>query len=246
MDNNNHSSDNTDMPKSKRYMLLGTAAALLVGGFLFGKFGPWPSKPEQATASPLSVGGETVKSTIKLFPTDEIIGDPSEKPVVTMIEYGSLTCPHCAEFHSEHLQKVKSSYIEKKKIQYIYRDYPLDGAALKAALLARCDLSKRQAFINLLYEKQKEWTKGTTLQDIEKNLTILGRVGGLSAEQVKKCLASEDTIKDILSVQKESDKIFDIQATPTIIINDQKFDGGKNSEELVQIIDALLKTKEKP
>ena len=242
---------NNDIPQTpamtdvKKYMLLVVAGALLIGAYLIGQSiqinQTYDSKAITSVNQNDIPQGEIITAeNLKLFPSDQIMGDPSEKPVVTMIEYASLTCPHCADFHNNSLGKIKNDYINNKKIQYIFRDYPLDGAALKATLLAKCDLSKRQAFIDLLFKKQSEWTKAKTIEDIEKNLMIIGKLGGLSATQITECFNNKEATDEILAIQKESEAFYKIEATPTILINNQKFTGGIKVNDLKNILDSLL------
>lgn len=244
-DNQESNQKNSDR---KKYSLLAIAATLLIGAYFFGRsiqVDTVYNNQAVANTQKLQQGENVQQDSLKLFPSDQIFGNPSEKPAVTIIEYGSLTCPHCADFHNNILSMVKHDYIDSQKVQYIYRDYPLDGIALRASLLARCDLSKRQAFLNLLYKKQTEWTKGSVIEDIEKNLLTIGKMGGLSAEKITECLKDKELTDTILDVQTQSSKLFKIEATPTIIINNQKFAGGLKADALKNILDNLLAKKSK-
>lgn len=247
-------SDQTPKPpisNKKKYGLLALAAVLLIGAFIIGRFidiNPTYDHTTQAAEAHKEiniVGEKVILGDLKSLPSDNPIGDLSDNPVITLIEYGSLTCPHCAEFHENALASIREDYINNARIKYIYRDYPLDGAALKAALLAKCDISKRTAFLDLLYKKQMQWTQGKTIQDIEKNLMTMGKTGGLSSEKITECLQDKVMIESILSVQQQSGEAFKIEATPTIIINDQKFTGGLKADKLKKILDHLLDS-EKP
>jgi protein-disulfide isomerase len=242
--------EKTPISNSKKYILLGVAAVLLIGAYLVGNLIEVNKtydtvavantlKPVVKTAD-IPHGEHLNTDTKKRFPSDQILGDASQNPSVTLIEYGSLTCPHCADFHTNVLSALKENYIDTQKIQYIFRDYPLDGAALKATLLSRCDMSKRQAFLDLLYKKQAEWTKGKTIGDIEKNLTVIGKIGGLSSEKITECLNDKKTIEEVLDVYKQSLALFNIQGTPTLIINDEKFAHGITPDTLKNIFDSLL------
>jgi protein-disulfide isomerase len=248
----NNTPQKPPMTDKIKYTLLTIAAVLLSGAYFIGKsIQINPTYDNKAIASTPVNPEDMPKADIikpenlKLFPSDEIMGDVSENPKVRIIEYASLTCPHCAMFHQDSLGVIKNDYITAKKAQYIFRDYPLDGAALKASLLAKCDLSKRQAFIDLLFKKQSEWTKAKTIEDVEKNLIMFGKIGGLSEEQITKCFNDKDLSDEILSVQKDSNTLFNIQATPTIIINNQMFTGGLKVHHLKQILDNALKVEDK-
>jgi protein-disulfide isomerase len=254
MGDNKQNNDNPQKPAisdTKKYALLVVAGILLIGAYFIGQSIEinqiYDSKATASVNHSDIPKGEIINAeNLKLFPSDQIMGDPSEKPVVTIIEYASLTCPHCADFHNNSLGKIKNDYINSKKIQYIFRDYPLDGAALKATLLAKCDLSKRQAFIDLLFKKQSEWTKAKTIEEIEKNLMLIGKIGGLSATQITECFNNTEATEEILAVQKESEALFKIQATPTILINNQKFTGGIKVNDLKNILDSLLSENSNP
>jgi protein-disulfide isomerase len=235
---------------SKKYGLLVIAGILLIGAYFWLKqIDINQTYNHNAVANTTDNNkpipkGETLKTEkLKIFPSDQILGDTSEKPLITMIEYGSMTCPHCAVFHTTILPMIEENYINPKKIQYIFRDYPLDGAALKATLLSKCDMSKRQAFLDLLYKKQQEWTKGATIADIEKNLLVIGKMGGLSEEIITKCLNDTEIINDTLTIQQESTKLYAIEATPTILINNQKFSGNIDIDDFKAIFDSLLAKK---
>ena len=240
---------------SRKYSLLAVAALLLFSAYFFGKeIKINETYNNTATASNIKNGvntpsvlqGEIIKADMsKRFSSDEILGDTSEAPKVTMIEYGSLTCPHCAHFHMNVLHAIKEGYVNSKKIQYIFRDYPLDGSALKATVLSRCDMTKRQAFLDLLYKKQAEWTKGQTIADIEKNLMVIGKMGGLSAEKITECLADKQMTQEILDVQKQSTVLYNIEATPSVLINDKKFTGDMRADDLKNILDSLLSQQPK-
>ena len=244
----NASPETQKLSDSKKYGLLVIAGILLIGAYFFGtQIEINQTYNHNAVAGtknnnnkPLPKGEILKTENLKIFPSDQILGDTSEKPSITMIEYGSMTCPHCAVFHTTILPMIKENYITPKKIQYIFRDYPLDGAALKATLLSKCDMSKRQAFLDLLYKKQQEWTKGATIADIEKNLLVIGKMGGLSEDTITKCLNDSQIINDTLTIQQESTKLYAIEATPTILINNQKFSGSLDADDFKAIFDSLL------
>ena len=160
-------SENKNSEK-KKYLLLGTAAALLIGAFIFGRAIDIPAPGGMQTAEASDNALSNAKS-VEIFETDLIIGQ-TENPIVTLIEYGSLTCPHCADFHNTIGKKLKEKY-KDASVRFIYRDYPLDGYALNAAKLARCDNDKRGSFIDVLYAQQKQWAKGSK-EDLIKNLKL--------------------------------------------------------------------------
>ena len=129
--------------------------------------------------------------------SEKVLGDDDAE--ITIIEYASLTCPHCAQFHAEILPKIKTEYIEPGKAKLVYRDFPLDQVALKASLLARCAPDdKFFTFIDALFTQQFAWSRSN---DPVEALTNLGMVGGLSKESVDACLSNEELTDYVLQVR---------------------------------------------
>ena len=121
-------------------------------------------------------------------PGEQILGDPDAP--VTLIEYASLTCPHCAQFHTEVLPDLKERYIATGKVRLIYRDFPLDERALMAAALAHCAGPDRYfGFLDVLFETQSSWARA---EDYLGALKKLGKLGGMSDEQMDQCLADDE------------------------------------------------------
>lgn len=228
---------------TKKYLLLGTAATLLIGAFIFGRAIDIPAPGGMASANAADIDIQNTKS-MEIFATDLIIGE-TENPIVTLVEYGSLTCPHCADFHNNIGKKLKEHY-KDQPVRFVYRDYPLDGYALNAAKLARCDNEKRGSFIDVLYAKQKQWAKGTK-EDLLNNLSFIGKMGGLKEQSITDCLKNEDIAKIIVDEYRYGTDTFDISATPTIIIQGIKAPNGEKYAYYEKMIDKILashKTKE--
>ena len=164
------------------------------------------------------------------------IGDDSAS--IKMIEFASLTCGHCAKFHNEVFPLIKKDYIDTGKISFIYRDFPLDKFALKASVIARCSGSDRFfSFLRVLYNKQKDWTR---TQDPFKSLLKIAKLGGLKNDEIKVCVGNKSIEDGILRERLSSSKKYDIKATPTIYINNEKYDGDLTFEALKLKIDSLL------
>lgn len=219
----------------KKYLLLGTSAMLLIGAFIFGRSIDFPSP---AVASDMNTTTDTVKK-IELFPDDLVFGDTAKDVKVTVLEYASMTCPHCAKFHITEGKALREKYAKTKGVKFIYRDYPLDGIALRAAQIARCDAKKQQAFVDIIYAKQANWIAGTP-DDIIKNLKVIGRMGGLSDKQIEGCLNDSALASKIAAQRKYAADTFVINATPTIIINGTKIEGEKSFDEYDAIIQKSL------
>lgn len=150
--------------------------------------------------------------------SERVIGNP-EAPI-TIIEYASLTCPHCANFHANALPRIKKDWIETGKAKLVYRDYPLDKYAASASMIARCaPKDKYFIFLNAFYAQQKSWTSA---QDPIKVLTQLAGLGGMSKVDVDACLANEALQDGILQMRLEGAMEYEVKSTPSFIINGMK------------------------
>lgn len=150
--------------------------------------------------------------------TERVIGN-SEAPI-TIIEYASLTCPHCASFHAETLPQIKKDWIETGKAKLIYRDYPLDKYAASGAMIARCaPKDKYFVFLNAFYAQQKNWSSAP---DPVKVLTQLAGLGGMSKDDVDACLANDALQDGILQMRLEGQMQYDINSTPSFVIDGKK------------------------
>ncbi len=145
---------------------------------------------------------------------DRVLGK-ADAPV-TIIEYSSLGCPHCAKFHTETLPDIKKNYIDTGKVKLIYRDFPIGNAAYAAAMMARCANPQRYfQFVDVLFTNQDSWTRS---QDPSKALARIGKLGGMSQNDFDKCLKNEDLFKGLRKVQLDATEKHDVNATPSFII----------------------------
>ena len=168
---------------------------------------------------------------------DMVLGKPDAK--ITIIEYASLTCPHCAAFHADILPALKAEYIDTGKARLIYRDFPLDNLAFAGAILARCGGPEKYfTFLNVLFAQQRQWA---TASDPKAALIQIGRLGGVSAEQFDKCLADKPLGDFILQQRLDGNQKFNVNSTPTLIINGKTETGVPSLDELRKKLDALAK-----
>lgn len=169
--------------------------------------------------------------------TGEIFLGKADAPV-TIIEYASLTCPHCAHFHVNVLPGLKEKYIDTGKVKFIMREFPLDGLALRASMLARCSgESKVKGFISVFFEQQNSWAAS------EKPLEELARIaklGGMSQQSFDACLANEPLMKQIVQSRQDGQDKHDIKATPSFIIDGKTHSGLSTVEEFEKILKPLL------
>jgi len=153
------------------------------------------------------------------FTGDVVEGSPDAK--VTVIEYASLTCPHCASFHKSIYNPMKPDYIDNGKIRFIYRDFPLDNFALAASVIARCGGEKRfVGMVDLLLDKQSQWRGADNVLD---ELKRLARLGGLGSEQIDACMSDQELGQSIVDRARQGQDVFDVSSTPTVLINGKKF-----------------------
>lgn len=169
---------------------------------------------------------------------DRVMGD-ADAPV-TIIEYASLTCPHCAAFHEGALRDLKTRYIDTGKVKLIYRDFPLDQSALSASMMARCSGEDRYfGFIDILFRSQNNWAGS---RDPRRALTQIGRLGGMGGDEIEACLQNEELLDGILRMRQEGSQVFNVQSTPSFIINGELHAGNMPIEDLAEIIDPLIPT----
>jgi protein-disulfide isomerase len=167
-----------------------------------------------------------------------VIGDPAAP--VTIIEYSSLTCPHCAAFHNETLPGLKQRYIDTGKARLVLRDFPLDQHALQAAVIAHCAGPQRYpTFVNVFFAQQQNWARAS---DPLQALKQLAKLGGLGEAEVDACLADKQLEEAILRIRLEGQQKFDIRSTPTFIIDGKSYPGNRSVDEFAQIIEPLLKS----
>ena len=178
---------------------------------------------------------ESVLSEIKINPLHE--GNVDAK--VSLIVYESLTCGHCADFHKEVYPKLKKDFIDTGLVKIEFRSFPLDLAALNASKLAHCKNDGKTDLLHFLYENQKKWVRGKTIEDINKHLKnlILKNENGLDIES---CLTNKNIEDHVLNDRISGVKKFNIEATPTLIINDKKFDNPHNYKKLKKTIEKLI------
>jgi protein-disulfide isomerase len=161
---------------------------------------------------------------------------------VTITEFASMTCPHCAAFNEQVFPKIKSEYIDTGKVRYIFREFPLDIKAAAGSMLSRCiangDAPKYFAVTDMLFRSQNDWvTKNTT-----ETLTRIGKQAGLSAQQVEACLKDQALLDKIAADQKYASEVLKVDSTPTFFINGEKIKGEASFEEFAKKINPLLKS----
>jgi protein-disulfide isomerase len=164
---------------------------------------------------------------------------PAKAPV-TITEYASMTCPHCAAFEENVFPMLRSKYIDTGKVRFVFREFPIDIKAAAASMLARCiandDAGKFFDAIDTLFKQQNR-----LMAETKDTLKLIGKQAGLSEQAVETC-ANDQTLLDKLSAdQKFAYKVLKVDATPTFFINGEKLKGAMSFEELDEKIKSLLK-----
>ena len=155
--------------------------------------------------------------------------------------FSSLTCPHCANFHINVVPKIKEKYVRYGKVQLIFIDFPLDQAAFNASKLLHCLEEKKQIlFLDTIYENQNKWTTGSEIKEINDNLEKIVKNLGINKIQFNKCLNDEMISDKILNGRIDGNKKYSISSTPTIIINEKKFEGDANFKNIEKKIEKLI------
>ena len=165
-----------------------------------------------------------------------IEGDPNAK--LTMIEYSSLTCPHCATFHTEVLPKIRETYIDTGKMRLEMRDFPLDQYALRAAAMARCAPESRYfPLLDMIFKQQAKWTRTT---DPIAALKQIGRLAGINGEQADACMSNEALLDGILKIRLGGQQDHDVSSTPTFVVGTEKVVGAQPFETFQKAIEPQL------
>ena len=170
----------------------------------------------------LKIGNENAKITVKVF--------------------SSLTCPHCASFHKKIFEKLKVNYIDTDKVKFEHHAFPLDLAALNAEKIVRCASSPEAKFklLHKIYDEQKKWAVGSDINKINEILIKIGVESKVEHSKLKKCLENEVSQEKILEERIEAQKKFNITSTPTIYINDKKYEDKHEFKSFKRQIDKLL------
>ena len=218
-------------PTSRRTFLRLAAASGLAGSGL-GVLSTGPALAQATTTVPLA----------------ELMAPPplpdawmgSATASVTIIEYASMTCTHCAAFHAETWPTLKSNYIDTGKVRFVMREFPLDPLATAAFMLARCvDPDKRNALIDLMFDQQNNWAFVPKPVEALQNTV---KQAGVSKDAFETCLKNQKLYDQVNSERDKASQLFKIDATPTFFINGVKHAGEMSVAELQKVLDPLVKS----
>ena len=163
----------------------------------------------------------------------------NENSKITIIAYESLTCSHCANFHKKIYPELKKDFIDKGLISIEYKNFPLDIAAFNASKIAHCKNDGNSEVLHYLYENQRKWVKGGSIQDANKNIKDLINKSDFDIN-IEECLADKSVEDHILEDRINGVKKFKVEATPTLIINGEKFENPLNYKKLKKYLEKLI------
>jgi protein-disulfide isomerase len=220
---------------TRRQWLFGAAAIAIVVATGAGYY--YLSQPPAPAPSSGDAGDPSTAELMKPGPLgDMTLGDP--KAPVTIIEYASMTCGHCASFHNNTYPEFKKRYIDTGKVRFVFREFPLDQLALAAFMLARCAGKDRYfPMVETLFHQQNDWV----VQQPLKPLLSIARQAGFTEERFNACLKDQKVQDGIVAVQERAAKQFKVQSTPTFFINGKQHRGAYALPELEKEIASYLK-----
>ncbi|MCK8484357.1 DsbA family protein [Aliiroseovarius sp. S2029] len=215
-----------------RFLPLLLAALLLIGG------GVYYMSQNNGSVPGVSIAGAQ-DADVEPAP-DMVMGD--ENAPVTVIEYASFTCPHCANFHDTVFKELKKNYIDTGKIKFVHREVYFDRFGLWAGMIARCGGEDRYfGLTNLIYAGQEEWIGDGDPGNILANLRKLGRTAGMNDEQMDACLQDEAMAQSMVAAYQKNATADEINATPSFVIDGETY-SNMSYEEFAKLIDEKLES----
>jgi protein-disulfide isomerase len=189
----------------------------------------WPTRAEAAEPDPAELA--------KAGPDGDVVLG-SEKAPVTIVEYASMTCPHCAHFSETTFPELQKRYIDTGKVRFIFREFPLDALAAAGFMLARCGgKEKFMPIVETLFAKQREWMVEKPIEPLRE----IAKQFGFTHQSFDECLANQKVLDGIQNVRDRAAEKLGVNSTPTFFINGKKFNGDQSIEAMTKEIDPYLK-----
>jgi protein-disulfide isomerase len=218
---------------TRRSLLGGVALAAVAASI------PFALMPNAALAQdlPESSGNVDMAAVLKPGPLpDRALGDANAP--VKIVEYMSMTCPHCAHFHNTTFEEIKKKYIDTGKVYFIIREFPFDPRAAAAFMLARCAPEQQYyPFVSMLFKQQQTWA---TAQDARAALLQMSKLAGFSQETFEACLTNQKLLDDVNATMQRGATEFGVNSTPTFIVNGKRYAGDMSVENMSALVDSLL------
>ena len=192
-------------------------------------------------SAPLAFADPTMEELMRPGPLPDLVLGKADAPV-TIVEYASMTCPHCANFHKTTYPALKTKYIDTGKVRFIFREFPLDDLAVAGSMLARCagkdDSARAMALIDVLFASQDKWA----VRDPVPQLLQISKQAGFTQATFDECLKDQKLYDNILAMRERGSKDYKVESTPTLFVNGKMVKGGASIEELDKVIAPLLKS----
>lgn len=183
-----------------------------------------------------SAAAENISQADLLIPPpagDRVLGRVDAP--ITVVEYASMTCPHCARFHETVFPEFKKRYIESGEVRFIFRDFPLDPLAAVASALARCvDKDSYFPMVETLFHEQRQWM----VQRPMPQFVSMAKLAGVGEQPLRACLSDRKIVEDMQAEQKRASEQFGVRSTPTFFVNGEMHAGGISIEDLAKMIEA--------
>ncbi|KAF0230353.1 MAG: hypothetical protein FD175_1675 [Beijerinckiaceae bacterium] len=228
------------MPRQKAFHFgRSWAAMLLAGGLAFGLAAcNEDKKAEAAPQKPVAASGKTQSALLQPGPLGDKILGKDDAPV-TIVEYASLTCSHCANFHANTFSALKEKYIDTGKVRLIFREFPLDPLSTAASMMARCSTEQRYfPLVSVLFAQQRQWAGSDKPLD---ELLAIARQAGFTQESFEACLKDQKIYEGLNDVKKRGAEVHGVNSTPTFFINGEIRRGDMSIEEIDKVIELILK-----
>jgi protein-disulfide isomerase len=183
-------------------------------------------------------GTPDAPAVLQITKNDRILGNPDAR--ITIVEYASLTCPHCANFAKDVLPEIKKEWIDTGIAKLVFRDFPLDEAALRAAMVARCAPPERYyAFVDTFFAAQDKWVRGS---DYRGALARLAKLGGLDQGEFEACIKNTELENKIVEGRLKAAQELNVSSTPAFFVNGSKFSAAPTVQEFGKLLHNLLMT----
>jgi protein-disulfide isomerase len=220
------------MTLNRRQLLIFGGGLVVAGGLAAWRFGG----DKLAGALPGVSGAKAATPDLSTLLDPPALGDKvlgrTDAPV-TIVEYASATCPHCAAFHKDVFPQLKSEFIDTGKVKFIFREFPFDDLALAAFMLARCAPPEKYfPMIDVLFEQQKVWAS----KDARTELAKIAQLAGIGQDGFDKCLKNEDLAKGIMAIRDKAANTYGVEATPTFFVNGKELRGEHSIDQFRKMI----------
>jgi protein-disulfide isomerase len=195
-----------------------------------------PADPAKPAEAPQPEGTVDMAKLVEPGVLPEMsLGNADAK--VTIVEYASMTCPHCAQFHATTLPELKTKYIDTGKVRLIFREFPFDPRAEAGFMLARCSGDNYFPMIDVLFKQQMQWAGVENAKDA---LLQISKLAGFTQEKFEACLTDQKLLDDVRSVRSRGENDFGVKSTPTFFINGGRYPGAMSIAEFSAILDPLV------